>query len=78
MSALFRIVHDPHPPLPQCSQPLTEFLMLCFKKDTAIRPTAMRLKTHHWLTAPKTETEVGFYQRKYTQELVFAFALEFA
>eukprot|EP00308_Calcidiscus_leptoporus_P005078 CAMPEP_0119378914 /NCGR_PEP_ID=MMETSP1334-20130426/50514_1 /TAXON_ID=127549 /ORGANISM="Calcidiscus leptoporus, Strain RCC1130" /LENGTH=282 /DNA_ID=CAMNT_0007398279 /DNA_START=10 /DNA_END=855 /DNA_ORIENTATION=+ len=54
MSALFRIVHDAHPQLPGgISQPLNDFLTLCFKKDTLQRPSAKRLKTHTWLTAPR-------------------------
>ena len=49
-----------HPPLPPgISQPLTEFLLLCFKKDTAQRPNAMRLKTHHWLTRRHDATVVA-------------------
>jgi hypothetical protein len=35
---------------------LTEFLMQTFKKDTAQRPNAMRLKTHYWLTRPHDAT----------------------
>ena len=53
MSALFRIVHDSHPPVPDnISRQLNDFLLLCFKKDTAQRPNALRLKTHPWLTQP--------------------------
>jgi len=39
MSALFRIVHDSPPPVPDnISRQLNDFLLLCFKKDTAQRP----------------------------------------
>ena len=47
MSALFRIVNDPHPPIPEGTSPaLTDFLLLCFRKDTAQRPAARRLQAH--------------------------------
>lgn len=48
--ALFRIAHDPHPPLPEgCSALLNEFLLLCFQKDLAERPNAPKLFTHEWI-----------------------------
>eukprot|EP00291_Cryptomonas_curvata_P021257 CAMPEP_0172161828 /NCGR_PEP_ID=MMETSP1050-20130122/6334_1 /TAXON_ID=233186 /ORGANISM="Cryptomonas curvata, Strain CCAP979/52" /LENGTH=222 /DNA_ID=CAMNT_0012831753 /DNA_START=308 /DNA_END=972 /DNA_ORIENTATION=- len=38
MPALFRIVQDPHPPIPEdTSPPLRDFLLLCFRKDPATR-----------------------------------------
>ena len=50
MSALFRIVNDPHPPIPDGTSPaLTDFLLLCFRRDTAQRPSARELQTHPWL-----------------------------
>jgi serine/threonine protein kinase len=50
MSALFRIVNDPHPPIPEGTSPaLTDFLLLCFRRDTAQRPSARALQTHPWL-----------------------------
>eukprot|EP00966_Prymnesium_polylepis_P170241 3935360-Prymnesium_polylepis.2 len=53
MSALFRIVHENCPPLPPAiSDRCTDFLMQCFKKDTAVRPTARKLRAHAWLTTP--------------------------
>mmetsp|Transcript_71417 Transcript_71417/g.118681 ORF Transcript_71417/g.118681 Transcript_71417/m.118681 type:complete len:1176 (-) Transcript_71417:366-3893(-) len=56
MSALFRIVHDPHPPMPaNLSHALGDFLRLCFQKDSVQRPSAKRLKTHHWLTGPRED-----------------------
>ena len=45
MSALFRIVNDPHPPIPEGTSPaLTDFLLSCFRRDTAQRPAARRLQ----------------------------------
>jgi serine/threonine protein kinase len=50
MSALFNIVQDPHPPLPEgISEELKDFLMKCFLKDTAVRPSAEQLLTHPWI-----------------------------
>lgn len=50
MSALFNIVEDRHPPLPEnLSEDLRSFLKVCFKKDPRQRPTAMELVEHKWL-----------------------------
>ena len=55
MSALFRIVHEPHPPMPPgISEPLKDFLSLCFRKDVGQRPGARRLRTHAWLATPQS------------------------
>ena len=54
MSALFRIVHEPHPPMPPgISDVLVDFLGLCFRKDVMQRPSARRLRTHRWLSTPQ-------------------------
>lgn len=50
MSALFNIVEDRHPPLPEnLSELLRAFLKVCFKKDPRQRPTAAELCEHRWL-----------------------------
>jgi serine/threonine protein kinase len=50
MSALFNIVEDRHPPLPEnLSEDLRSFLKVCFKKDPRQRPTAAELVEHKWL-----------------------------
>ncbi|PWN31079.1 hypothetical protein BDZ90DRAFT_33366 [Jaminaea rosea] len=50
MSALFRIVEDERPPIPEkCSDSLKDFLVLCFQKDPTKRPTAEALFEHDWL-----------------------------
>ncbi|UZJ56979.1 hypothetical protein CBS101457_006299 [Exobasidium rhododendri] len=50
MSALWRIVEDDCPPFPHnISDPLREFLTLCFKKDPTLRPSAEMLFEHVWL-----------------------------
>ncbi|KAI8823744.1 uncharacterized protein EV422DRAFT_618547 [Fimicolochytrium jonesii] len=47
MSALFRVVHDEYPPLPEnCSQLLRHFLLECFQKDPNLRISAVRLLKH--------------------------------
>jgi serine/threonine protein kinase len=44
MPALFRIVNDDHPPLPEGASPLVrDFLMQCFQKDPNLRVTAKKL-----------------------------------
>lgn len=50
MSALFNIVEDRHPPLPDnLNEVLRSFLKVCFKKDPRQRPTAAELVEHRWL-----------------------------
>jgi serine/threonine protein kinase len=50
MSALFRIVQDPHPPLPESiSSELRSFLLSCFKKEPKERETAKQLLDHPFI-----------------------------
>ncbi|KAG9018377.1 hypothetical protein FRB93_000080 [Tulasnella sp. JGI-2019a] len=50
LSVMFRIVDDDAPPIPEgCSEPLRDFLTLCFRKNPADRPTADVLFEHPWL-----------------------------
>lgn len=50
MPALFRIVQDEHPPIPDSLSPgLTDFLRQCFKKDARQRPDAKTLLSHPWI-----------------------------
>lgn len=50
MSALFNIVEDRHPPLPEnLNEIVRSFLKVCFKKDPRQRPTAAELVEHKWL-----------------------------
>eukprot|EP01119_Soliformovum_irregulare_P008680 TRINITY_DN2177_c1_g1_i1.p1 TRINITY_DN2177_c1_g1~~TRINITY_DN2177_c1_g1_i1.p1 ORF type:complete len:1141 (+),score=342.93 TRINITY_DN2177_c1_g1_i1:52-3474(+) len=49
-AALFSIVSDDHPPLPEgISNGLRDFLMRCFKKDEHIRITCQKLLEHPWI-----------------------------
>uniref|UniRef100_A0A0D9WAP2 non-specific serine/threonine protein kinase n=1 Tax=Leersia perrieri TaxID=77586 RepID=A0A0D9WAP2_9ORYZ len=50
MPALFRIVQDVHPPIPEGLSPeITDFLRQCFQKDAIQRPDAKTLLMHPWL-----------------------------
>ncbi|KAJ2487359.1 Protein kinase of the Mitotic Exit Network [Coemansia sp. RSA 2320] len=49
MAALYRIVEDDHPPIPEgISEELKDFLLLCFQKNPQDRPTAPELMSHGW------------------------------
>ncbi|KAF7732859.1 hypothetical protein EC973_000135 [Apophysomyces ossiformis] len=62
MSAMFRIVEDDYPPLPEnISEEMHSFLLCCFQKNPDDRPTATQLKEHNWIRKnqrklKKTET----------------------
>ncbi|CAN6250502.1 unnamed protein product [Urochloa humidicola] len=50
MPALFRIVQDVQPPIPEGLSPeITDFLRQCFQKDAMQRPDAKTLLMHPWL-----------------------------
>ncbi|KAL8120420.1 MAP3K epsilon protein kinase 1-like isoform X2 [Apium graveolens] len=50
MPALFRIVQDERPPIPDSLSPaMTDFLFQCFKKDARQRPDAKTLLSHPWI-----------------------------
>ena len=50
MPALFRIVNDDHPPLPQGASPaVNDFLMQCFQKDPNLRVSSKKLLKHPWI-----------------------------
>ncbi|KAK4496703.1 hypothetical protein PRZ48_012686 [Zasmidium cellare] len=54
MPALFRIVNDDHPPLPEGASPLVrDFLMQCFQKDPNLRVSAKKLLKHPWIASAK-------------------------
>jgi len=56
MSALFRIVQDVHPPLPEgISTHMEDFLLLCFQKEARQRPDAQTLLTHPWIRTNKKQ-----------------------
>lgn len=50
MPALFRIVQDEQPPIPEHLTPdITDFLHQCFRKDAKLRPDAKNLLMHPWI-----------------------------
>ncbi|KAF7725761.1 hypothetical protein EC973_009378 [Apophysomyces ossiformis] len=50
MSAMFRIVEDDYPPLPEnISKEMHSFLLCCFQKNPDDRPTATQLLNHQWV-----------------------------
>lgn len=54
MPALFRIVNDDHPPLPEGASPtVRDFLMQCFQKDPNLRVSAKKLLKHPWIVSAK-------------------------
>ncbi|KAL9101893.1 MAG: hypothetical protein Q9163_002888 [Psora crenata] len=54
MHALFRIVNDDHPPLPEGASPIVrDFLMQCFQKDPNLRVSARKLLKHPWIVNAK-------------------------
>ncbi|KAL7268257.1 Protein kinase of the Mitotic Exit Network [Rhizina undulata] len=59
MQALFRIVNDDHPPLPEGSSPaVRDFLMQCFQKDPNLRVSARKLLKHPWIVNAKRSDSV--------------------
>ncbi|KAI7895905.1 uncharacterized protein EV154DRAFT_494138 [Mucor mucedo] len=76
MSAMFRIVEDPIPPLPDSiSDEMKSFLTACFQKDPQLRPSAHELLHHPWILQNqqrirKTETyshDLSSYLRNHPQ-----------
>ena len=54
MPALFRIVNDDHPPLPNtASASVRDFLLQCFQKDPNLRVSAKKLLKHPWIANAK-------------------------
>ncbi|XP_024396250.1 MAP3K epsilon protein kinase 1 isoform X2 [Physcomitrium patens] len=60
MPALFRIVQDDHPPLPEhVSEVIIDFLRQCFQKDAKRRPDAQTLLGHAWIRKSRREKRNG-------------------
>jgi serine/threonine protein kinase len=58
MAALFRIVQDDCPPIPDdVSPPLRDFLMQCFQKEPMLRQSADKLLKHRWISAALKRTQ---------------------
>ena len=69
MHALFRIVNDDHPPLPEGASPIVrDFLVQCFQKDPNLRVSARKLLKHPWIVnAKRSDVEVPQKPTEYTQ-----------
>lgn len=69
MPALFRIVNDDHPPLPQGASPgVLDFLMQCFQKDPNLRVSAKKLLKHPWIgNARRTDSVKPKNATEYTE-----------
>ncbi|CAD6910950.1 unnamed protein product [Tilletia controversa] len=58
MSALFRMVSDDCPPLPERASPLVkDFLLHCFQKDQNLRVSARKLMRHPWMMNAKRQLD---------------------
>lgn len=56
MPALFRIVQDDCPPIPDGASPIVkDFLLHCFQKDCNLRISAKKLLRHPWMTSAKKQ-----------------------
>ncbi|CAI4215347.1 unnamed protein product, partial [Parascedosporium putredinis] len=69
MPALFAIVNDDHPPLPEGISPAArDFLMQCFQKDPNLRVTARKLLRHAWIVGcRKSEPQVSKAPSNFSQ-----------
>ena len=56
MPALFRIVQDDSPPIPEGASPIVkDFLYHCFQKDCNLRISAKKLLRHPWMLAARKQ-----------------------
>lgn len=56
MPALFRIVQDDCPPIPEGASPVVkDFLYHCFQKDCNLRISAKKLLRHPWMVAARKQ-----------------------
>ncbi|KAF2227305.1 hypothetical protein BDZ85DRAFT_299938 [Elsinoe ampelina] len=68
MPALFRIVNDDHPPLPEGASPVVrDFLMQCFQKDPNLRVSAKKLLKHPWIVSARRSDAVVAKPTKYDE-----------
>ncbi|KAJ7037780.1 hypothetical protein C8F04DRAFT_1393450 [Mycena alexandri] len=58
MPALFRIVQDDCPPIPEGASPIVkDFLYHCFQKDCNLRISAKKLLRHPWMAAARRQVQ---------------------
>jgi len=60
MPALFRIVQDDCPPIPDGASPIVkDFLLHCFQKDCNLRISAKKLLRHPWMISAKKQMDAA-------------------
>lgn len=60
MPALFRIVQDDCPPIPDGASPIVkDFLYHCFQKDCNLRISAKKLLKHPWMVSARKQLADG-------------------
>jgi serine/threonine protein kinase len=60
MPALFRIVQDDCPPIPEGVSPIVkDFLYHCFQKDCNLRISAKKLLRHPWMVSARKQMTGG-------------------
>lgn len=60
MPALFRIVQDDCPPIPEGASPIVkDFLYHCFQKDSNLRISARKLLKHPWMISARKQMSEG-------------------
>lgn len=60
MPALFRIVQDDCPPIPEGASPIVkDFLYHCFQKDCNLRISGRKLLKHPWMVAARKQMADG-------------------
>lgn len=60
MPALFRIVQDDCPPIPEGASPIVkDFLYHCFQKDCNLRISGKKLLKHPWMVSARKQMEDG-------------------
>ena len=58
MQAMFRIVQDDCPPIPEGASPIVkDFLYHCFQKDANLRVSAKKLLRHPWMVSTRRQME---------------------
>ncbi|KAF9468656.1 hypothetical protein BDZ94DRAFT_686290 [Collybia nuda] len=69
MPALFRIVQDDCPPIPEGASPIVkDFLYHCFQKDCNLRISAKKLLKHPWMISTRKQMMDGKKPRDRTGE----------
>jgi serine/threonine protein kinase len=70
MSAMFRIVEDEYPPLPEnISQEMKDFLQCCFQKDPDQRSSSKELQQHVWIKKNKKKTPASSVSKGSTRRM---------